>query len=149
MSWFCKSFIKFCNKSFIKFCKSFIDLIKLVSTRICSLARVRVELESLIDSSEKICWVSHICQATCQQWKALPVFWTIQRKFRCHLARKMHLRLACLDRTRMKLLNAFSIVHKPHLWLGRGSHQMYWPSSPRPTLCIPQTYPKIQIYGDA
>ena len=31
------------GKSFIKFCKSFINLIKLVSTRTCSLARVRTE----------------------------------------------------------------------------------------------------------
>ena len=29
------------GKSFIKFCKSFINLIKLVSTRTCSSARVR------------------------------------------------------------------------------------------------------------
>ena len=31
------------GKSFIKFCKSFINLIKLVSTRTCSSARVRME----------------------------------------------------------------------------------------------------------
>ena len=33
MTWFCKRFIKFC--------KSFINLIKLISTRTCSSARVR------------------------------------------------------------------------------------------------------------
>ena len=34
MIWFCESFIKFCT--------SFIDLIKLISTLICSLAKVRL-----------------------------------------------------------------------------------------------------------
>ena len=38
------------GKSFIKFCKSFINLIKLVSTRTCSLARVR--LVGLFDVDE-------------------------------------------------------------------------------------------------
>ena len=33
------------GKSFIKFCKSFINLIKLVSTRTCSSARVRAQQE--------------------------------------------------------------------------------------------------------
>ena len=43
------------GKSFIKFCKSFINLIKLVSTRSCSSARVRtgVVSESLL---EKVAW---------------------------------------------------------------------------------------------
>ena len=42
------------GKSFIKFCKSFINLIKLVSTRTCSSARVRNDLDSQSDGYESV-----------------------------------------------------------------------------------------------
>ena len=42
------------GKSFIKFCKSFINLIKLVSTRTCSSARVRGQRARVVTLSERV-----------------------------------------------------------------------------------------------
>ena len=53
------------GKSFIKFCKSFIDLIKLVSTRTCSSARVRSLLWSVKSSLGGEDWKTISCAGNC------------------------------------------------------------------------------------